>query len=128
MYAVSILQKTAMCHWYWEGFGPSRRTLKPDAVPTIFTFSSPLKCKKFNEARQANVVSSLKAFSRVTSISFKLQIYECKPKFMDIYLEPIILRDISTQADMFLAVLSPKQSSPVPTPEVTTIFGDEGLI
>ena len=32
-----------------EGFGP----LKLDAVPTIFTFTSPPKCRKLSEARQA---------------------------------------------------------------------------
>ena len=36
-----------------EGFGPSRQTLKPDAVPTIFAFSSLPKRRKFSEARQA---------------------------------------------------------------------------
>ena len=36
-----------------KGFGPSRRTLKPDAVPTIFAFNSPPKRRKFSEARQA---------------------------------------------------------------------------
>lgn len=50
------------------------------------------------------------------------------PKFVDIYPQPIIQRDISTQADMFLAVSSPKQSSPVPTPEVTMSFDDEELM
>ena len=35
------------------GFGPSRRTLKADAVPTIFSFNSPPKRRKLSEARQA---------------------------------------------------------------------------
>ena len=36
-----------------EGFGPSRQTLKPDAVPTVFAFNSPPKHRKLSEARQA---------------------------------------------------------------------------
>ena len=36
-----------------EGHGPFRRTLKPDAVPTIFSFVSPPKRRKLSEARQA---------------------------------------------------------------------------
>ena len=36
------------------GFGPSRRTLKLDAVPTVFPFNSPPKRRKLSEARQAN--------------------------------------------------------------------------
>ena len=36
-----------------EGFGPSRRTLKPDAMPTVFAFNSPPKRRKLSEARQA---------------------------------------------------------------------------
>ena len=33
---------------------------------------------------------------------------------MDIYPETVIQKDQATQADMFLAVSSPKESSPVP--------------
>ena len=33
------------------GFGPSRRTLKADAVPTIFSFNSPPKRRKLSEAK-----------------------------------------------------------------------------
>ena len=36
-----------------KGFGPSKRTLKADAVPTIFAFNSPPKRRKLSEARQA---------------------------------------------------------------------------
>ena len=36
-----------------EGFGPSRRTLKSDALLTIFSFNSPPKWRKLSEARQA---------------------------------------------------------------------------
>lgn len=36
-----------------EGHGPFTRTLKPDAVPTIFSFVSPPKRRKLSEARQA---------------------------------------------------------------------------
>ena len=36
-----------------EGFGPSRRTLKPDAVLTAFSFNSPPKRRKLSEARLA---------------------------------------------------------------------------
>ena len=36
-----------------EGFGPSRRMLKPDAVLTVFAFNSPPKRRKLSEARQA---------------------------------------------------------------------------
>ena len=35
------------------GFGPSRRTLKADAVLTVFAFNSPPKCRKLSEARLA---------------------------------------------------------------------------
>ena len=35
------------------GFGPSKWTLKADAVPTIFSFNSPPKRRKLSEARQA---------------------------------------------------------------------------
>ena len=46
---------TEMCYIssMLEGFGPSRRTLKPDAVPTIFSFHSLPKRRKLSEARQA---------------------------------------------------------------------------
>lgn len=44
---------------------------------------------------------------------------------MDIYPETVIQKDQAIQADMFLAVSSPKESSPVPTPEVTISFGDD---
>ena len=46
-------------------------------------------------------------------------------KFMDIYPETVIQKDQAIQADMFLAVSLPKQSSPVPTPEITISFGDD---
>ena len=36
-----------------EGFRPSRQMLKPDAVPTIFSFSSLPKRRKLSEAKQA---------------------------------------------------------------------------
>ena len=36
-----------------EGFGPSRRMLKPDTVPTVFAFNSPSKCRKSSETRLA---------------------------------------------------------------------------
>ena len=36
-----------------EGFGPSRWTLKPDTVPTVFAFNSPPKGRKLSEARLA---------------------------------------------------------------------------
>ena len=48
-------------------------------------------------------------------------------KSVDIYPETPVQKDVSTQADMFLAVSSLKQASPVPTPEVTISFGDDGL-
>ena len=35
------------------GFGPSMRTLKADAFPTIFSFNSPPKQRKLSKARQA---------------------------------------------------------------------------
>ena len=47
---------------------------------------------------------------------------------MDIYPQPVVRQDVSTQADIFLAVSSPKQSSPATTPEVTMSFGDEDLM
>ena len=46
-------------------------------------------------------------------------------KFMGIYPETVTQKDQAIQADMFLAVSSPKQSSPVPTPGVTISFGDD---
>ena len=44
---------------------------------------------------------------------------------MDIYPETATQKDQAIQADMFLAVSSPKQSSLVPTPEVTVSFGND---
>ena len=49
------------------------------------------------------------------------------PKFVDIYPEVPMQRDVCTQADMFLAVSSPKQPSPAPTSEATISFGDEDI-
>ena len=49
------------------------------------------------------------------------------PKFVDIYPEAPAQKDACTQADMFLAVSSPKQTSPASTPEVTISFGDEDI-
>ena len=36
-----------------KGFGPSKRTLKPDAVPSVFSFAPPAKLRKISEARIA---------------------------------------------------------------------------
>ena len=36
-----------------QGFGPSKRTLKPDAVPSVFSFAPPPKRRKITEARIA---------------------------------------------------------------------------
>ena len=44
---------------------------------------------------------------------------------MDIYPEIATQKDQAIQADMFLAVSSPKELSPVPTSEVTVSFGDD---
>ena len=44
---------------------------------------------------------------------------------MDDYPEAATQKDHSIQADMFLAVSSPKQSLPAPTPEVTISFADD---
>ena len=58
-----------------EGYGPSRRTLNPDAVPTIFAFNqSPPKRRKLSEARQAKaqhrvVVEELLEKAEVASCS-----------------------------------------------------------
>ena len=52
-FAVTTLLKHAMCRQSWGGFGPSRRTLKADAVLTVFAFNSPPKCRKLSEARLA---------------------------------------------------------------------------
>ena len=49
------------------------------------------------------------------------------PKFIDIYPEPSTHHDVSTQADMFLAVSLPKQPSPVPVTEATISFGDDDM-
>ena len=50
------------------------------------------------------------------------------PKFMDIYPEIPTQKDVLTQADMFLAVASPKHSSLAPTPEVTISFDVNMLV
>ena len=50
------------------------------------------------------------------------------PKFVDINPEAPTQQDPCTQADMFLAVLSPKQPSPAPTPDITISFGDEDMM
>ena len=44
---------------------------------------------------------------------------------MDIYPVTATQKDQAIQADMFLAVSSLKESSPVPTSEVTISFGDD---
>ena len=36
-----------------EGFGPSKKTLKPDALPSVFSFVPPPKRRKTSEARIA---------------------------------------------------------------------------
>ena len=36
-----------------EGFGPSKKTLKPDAVPSVFSYMPPPKRRKTSEARIA---------------------------------------------------------------------------
>ena len=36
-----------------EGYGPSQCTLKPDAVPMVFCFTSAPKRRKLSEAREA---------------------------------------------------------------------------
>ena len=46
-------------------------------------------------------------------------------KFMDIYPEKATQKDQSIQADMFLVVSLPKQSSPAFAPEVTISFDDD---
>ena len=57
------------------GFGPSRWTLKEDAVQTIFSFNSPPKQRKLSEARQAKaqhrdlVEGSLETSCSATSLS-----------------------------------------------------------
>ena len=48
-------------------------------------------------------------------------------KFVDIYPETHVQKDVSTQVDTFLEGSSPKQASLVPTPEVTISFGDDDL-
>ena len=49
-------------------------------------------------------------------------------KFVDIYPETATQKDQSIQNDMFLAVLSPKQSLPACTPEVIISFGDDDIM
>ena len=44
---------------------------------------------------------------------------------MDIYPETVIQKHQAIQTDMFLAVSSPEESSPVSIPEVTISFGDD---
>ena len=36
-----------------EGFGPLKKTLKPDAVPSVFSYMPPMKRRKTSEARIA---------------------------------------------------------------------------
>ena len=47
--------KTCYVSSVLKGFGPSRRTLKPDTVPTVLAFNSPPKCRTLSEARLAGV-------------------------------------------------------------------------
>ena len=45
------------------------------------------------------------------------------PTFVNIYGElPVEQKDVSTQADIFSAVLLPKQSTPIPETEASTSF------
>ena len=62
------------------GFGPSRRTLKADAVPTIFSFNLPPKRRKLSKARQAkaqhrDLVDGLMEASGSASLSANLSLY-----------------------------------------------------
>ena len=48
------------------------------------------------------------------------------PTFVNIYGElPVEQKEVFTQADMFLAISSPKQSTPVPDTKASTSFCDE---
>jgi len=40
------------------GHGPSKKTLKPEAVPSVFSFVPPVKRRKISEARIASGQSS----------------------------------------------------------------------
>ena len=56
-----------------EGFGPARRTLKPEAVPTLFCFTSTPKRRKLSEARESraqqhSIVEELLAESSTPAI------------------------------------------------------------
>ena len=78
-----------LCLSVLEGFGPSRRKLKPDAVPTVFAFNSPPKRRKLSEARLSRaehkaVVGELLAEKEPDSSEAE-------------FLEPVTTRDVGIQ-------------------------------
>ena len=89
-FVASIFSETCHVSSVLEGFGPSRQTLKPDAVPTVFAFNSPPMRRKLSEARQAKaqhkaVVNELLGDSTGESAEAE-------------FIEPIIItRDIDVQ-------------------------------
>ena len=81
------------------GFGPSRRTLKADAVPTIFSFNSPPKRRKLSEARQAkaqhrDLLEGLMEASSSATLSATFE-----------PVREITMRDIGTQTGKLIVLL-----------------------
>ena len=72
-----------------EGFGPSRQTLKPDVVPTVFAFNSPPKHRKLSEAKLARAEHK----AVMTKLLGKKQSDSSEAEF----LEPVNTRDIGIQ-------------------------------
>ena len=71
------------------GFGPSRRTLKPDTVPTVFAFNSPPKRRKLSEARLSR--AELKAV--VDELLAEKEPDSSEAEF----LEPVTTQDVGIQ-------------------------------
>ena len=78
--------KTCYVSSVLEGFGPSRQTLKPDAVPTVFAFNSPPKCRKLRQARAQHKAIVKKLLGDSTGESAEAE-----------FLEPITTRDVGIQ-------------------------------
>ena len=72
-----------------EGFGPKRPTLKPGAVPTVFSFSQQAKRRKLSEAREAralhrSIIDELLAGPSAEPSAEPLSIEEPEPATRDV--------------------------------------------
>ena len=72
-----------------EGVGPSRQTLKPDAVLTVLAFNSPPKHRKLSEAR----LGKAKHKAVVTELLGEKESDSTKAE----YLKPVTTRDVGIQ-------------------------------